>query len=366
MIVSSGQEMKTFAALTDDPVGVLHGAVDEVEGDRKQWDPWVMSEESRIREVIEYINKGMLDQARSTAARHQSEERWRTEKELRRFLDDPGPPGDIDPPKVVVYFADTMRSNPGEHYLGFFSALDRRSDPALRSSALDCVRVRELLRPRHRRGQRSRRAPVHGRGPGTDIRHADLDRRDAKAVRGPGSDPHPTAHHRRSGQPGRPRARDRRPGVSQRSQVASKIAKRIEQDLACVYVMSFDGSGAPGGQSVGGPAPRASPQRSRPRHAGVLVVQSESRALTSRLLASFAAPEAVEAEIRSQSVLIPTGYVDGTIQRSRAAVRSGLAGLRRPRGISGCPWSRVARSGRTRPGASRFRCPASRSCSRPR
>jgi len=320
MIVSSGQELRTFAALTSD-VGVLHDALDEVEDDRKQWDPWVWSEDSRIAEVIEYINNGMLEEARATASRHQSEERWHTEKELRRFSMILAHLGDIDPPKVVVYFADTMRSNPGEHYLGFFSALDRESDPALRASALAAFAsgnsFERVIDEASANGVRLYTIEAQGLTSDTPTSTGVMRRQFG------GQDAIPTRRRVTDAQDSMVSLARETGGQAFLNGVkATKIANRIEQDLACVYVVSFDGASLPEDSPL---AVRVRVHRPKVEaHArGRFVMQSESRALTSRLLASFAAPDAVESAIGSRSVLIPTGYVDG---RFRALVQMFVPG----------------------------------------
>jgi hypothetical protein len=59
-------------------------------------------------------------QALAQARRYAAEERSRQERDLRRLSMVLGRLSDFDPPKAVLYFADTMRQNAGEHYLSFF------------------------------------------------------------------------------------------------------------------------------------------------------------------------------------------------------------------------------------------------------
>jgi hypothetical protein len=79
-------------------------------GDMDTFDPYAATEEAR-RAAVHH-----LELARIYAA----EERWRQEQDLgrlgmvlRRFAA-------FEPPKIVLYFADTMRQNAGEHYLSLF------------------------------------------------------------------------------------------------------------------------------------------------------------------------------------------------------------------------------------------------------
>jgi VWFA-related protein len=314
MIVSSGQELRTFSSLTTD-VQALHAAVDTVEGDRKQWDPWVMSEDSRIAEVIDKINDGMLEEARARAAQHQAEERWRAEKELRRFSMILAHLGDLDPPKVVVYFADTMRRNPGEHYLGAFSRLDRRSDPFLRASALDAFAssgsFERVIDEASAHGVRIYAVEAQGLTTASPTTTGVMSRPYG------GQELNSTRHVSDAQDSLVTLARETGGQAFLNGVRANKIAKRIEDDLACVYVISFDGEGLPED------SPLAVRLRvNRPKVAaetrGRLVVQSESAGLTSRLLAAFAAPDAIDASVQSRSVLVPTGFVEG---RYRALVQ---------------------------------------------
>jgi VWFA-related protein len=320
MIVSSGEELRTFAPLTGDRAA-LHAAVDAVEGDRKQWDPWVMSEDSRIGEIIDYINKGMLDQAKSAANRHHGEERWRAEKELRRFSMVLAHLGDVDPPKVTVYFADTMRRNPGQHYLGFFSASERRDDAGLRSSTMDSFAsgssFERVIDEASAHGVRLYTVEAQGLTTETPTSTGVMGRQFG------GQDSIPTTRRVTDAQDTLVSlARETGGQAFLNGAKSTRIANRIAEDLACVYVVSFDGGELPEDSPL---AVRLRVHRPKvdAQTRGRLVVQSESRALTSRLLAAFAAPEAVRAEVRSHSMLVPTGWVDG---KYRALVQLAVPG----------------------------------------
>ena len=122
MIVSAGQDLRTFSELTDDRARLMQ-ALRTLNGDHGQWDPWVQQEEGRIGEIVTILNDPPYDVSRalSVARAHQREERWRTQKALHLFSMVLGRMSELDPPKAVVYFADTVRKNAGDHYLSFFA-----------------------------------------------------------------------------------------------------------------------------------------------------------------------------------------------------------------------------------------------------
>jgi VWFA-related protein len=313
MIVSSGQELRTFASITTDK-NVLHDAIDTLERDRKQWDPWVASEDSRTREILDHLGDGRLEQAKTAARMHQAEERWRTEKELRRFSMILANLGDVDPPKVVVYFADTMRRNPGEHYLSLFSQHDR--DFTMRAAEMDAFAsgssFERVVDEASAHGLRVYAIEAQGLTSDTPTTTGVFQRQ------GGGEDLVPGRRGLRDAQDSLVALALETGGQAFLHGVpAARIAKRIEQDMACVYVISFDGSDLPEDSPLA-----VSLRVKRPgveaHSRGRLVVQSESRALTSRLLAAFAAPDAVDTEVVSRRSLVPTGFVDG---RYRALVQ---------------------------------------------
>jgi VWFA-related protein len=106
MIVANAAQLQTVVPLTSD-VAQLDVALAKMVDDMDMFDPYAATEEARRAAVSN------LEMARLYAA----EERLRQEQDLgrlwmvlRRFAA-------FDPPKIVLYFADTMRQNAGEHYL---------------------------------------------------------------------------------------------------------------------------------------------------------------------------------------------------------------------------------------------------------
>ena len=95
-----------------------------------------------------------------------------------------------------------------------------------------------------------------------------------------------------------------------RSCRARKIAATIKRDLSCVYLLSFDVS-----HFRDDTTHRVTVRVNKPKvkvHArGQITVQSESRRLTSRLMAAFASPQTMQSQLPVSGILIPTGFKNG-------------------------------------------------------
>jgi VWFA-related protein len=164
-IVSAGLRVQAFTDWTDDPA-VLLGALDQLERDPLHLDTYPAQEDLRVAEVIQTFESyqdltdgqnqllvrkarsigslaGLLDGlgrsagpsadaaiARNKRIAHQSalgvarayqrDERAHAKTALDRFASVLGVFGAVAPPKAVVYFADTVRANPGDHYVELF------------------------------------------------------------------------------------------------------------------------------------------------------------------------------------------------------------------------------------------------------
>ncbi len=304
MIVSSAAELKTFANLTTDRQ-VLLEALDTLEADTKQWSQWSALEETRIEEVLKEINEYQADRAQSIARRHSQEEHWRTEKALRRFTMVLGRLADIPAPKAVVYYADTMRRNAGGHYLGFFGANAREQSGALAAVSTDSLSAtgawEKTIDEAAAHGVRlftvqaeGQVAPARQRAtnpsPGVDIGARTRRTKDAQDSLA-GFALETGGRHFLNGV--RPK----------------KIAATILEDMECIYLLSFDASELPEDRSL-----PVRVRMNRPKVSayvrGRLVVRSEAAMLTSRLMAAFAAPDAVRTGDEIQTTIIPTGFAD--------------------------------------------------------
>jgi VWFA-related protein len=307
MIVSAGQDLRTFCEMTADPAQLMQ-ALRTLNADQRQWIPWVQQEESRIAEVLEILNEPPYDVSRalSVARGHQREERWRTQKALHLFSMVLGRMSELDPPKAVVYFADTMRKNAGDHYLSFFSRRVEGSEgDASGLTAFTAAHAFDrVLEEATAMGIRVFTIEARGLVSPPNLGLA------AESAAGRSSPVANTQSYRD--------AQDSLVGMALESGGraflngvrARKIAAQVKDDLTCVYLLSFDASHLRQNTTH-----RVVVRVDRPEvdiHVrGQLTVQSESRRLTSRLMAAFASPQSARPQLEVNGVVVPTGFVDG-------------------------------------------------------
>ncbi len=342
MIISSGRELATVAPLTSDPAALL-AALDRLDKDRRQWDFYATEEISRIAEVMNALNDEMgggVERSLMRARGFQIEESWQMQKAVHRLDMVLGALADIDPPKAVLYFADTMRSNPGAHYLSLFSESVQHprtgeerqiygesamieSDSSFGALTLDKVinlaAAHDIrLYTIQAEGLVDHSMSLEGKGP--SFRAAGY----AAAQSLPVARIHDAQDTLTSmaletgGQPflnGVP---------------ASRIASRVLQDLSCVHLISFDPTDFPVDQPLAVRL-RVSKPGVTVHARGRLVIQSESSRMTTRLLGAFAAPEAIGRTTALRTGVIPTGYRDGSFS---ALIQVAVPGSRQ----SGASW----------------------------
>ncbi len=325
IVSNAGRLAVIEPATTEAPL--LLDALRRLERDRTQWDFYAEQEDERVADVVELLNTGNdVNRAIAAARSHQRAEHVLTDRTLRRLAVVLGRLAEAAPPKVVLYFADALRSNPGEHYLEFFGTQLRRTTPALRAVALDTlgaglpfdrvvneavahgirfypVLAQGLVAPRDRtlttpEGlSQTRTVPDSAR-----VRFRDAE----NALGSLGSE---TGGH-----------------AFLRGESARRIAGRIEEDRACLYVASFD----PAGFQLDA-ALRISVESRRDdvrlRARGRVLIQSERARLATRLLGAFSMERAAEngGDLRAQ--LIPTGFDDG---RWRALLQISVPGTPLP------------------------------------
>jgi len=311
MIVSSARELATIAPLTSSSPKLLE-ALGRLEKDRAQWSPYATLEESRVDEVLKILDDPMggLHQAIGRARFYQAEETWEMQKSMNRLSMVMGALADVDPPKAVFYFADTMRSRPGGHFLSLFSDADQKYDSAdqlqadasFGSMAMDRI-ITE--------------AAAHG------IRFYPIEAQGLVSLsmsQGIGFGASYFANN--SKLPSSVRIHDAQDTLSAMALetggqaflngvVGAKIANRVLKDLSCVFLLSFDASGL----QLDEPLP-ISVQVGKPgvsvQARGRLVIQSESSRLTSRILAAFSTPQVTRSDVPLEVRLIPTGYAGGS------------------------------------------------------
>jgi len=303
-VVSAAGRVSVYADRVSSIEAGLEG-LERLARDPEQWDPTVGQEEERVRELERMLqdpgDPNPLLRAVVRARQYYSEELWRTERAFQKFATVLSMIAEDPPPKVVVYFADRARKLAGEHYLRFFS----ESVVAKRFMPL---------------GEESRSLPASMLR-GTPLRHwgaqAYFDRvvREASGhgirlytVQGEGLVPSSRriedAQNTLVGFAAETGGRAFLHGVA-----ASKMARWIEEDLSCVYLISFRPEGLREDERLPvSVVVRRSKVRVQVR--GVVVVPSRGSRLVSKLLAAFVAPES-SGDGSFGVEVIPTGYEKG-------------------------------------------------------
>ncbi len=350
MVVSNGARLSTFARWTTDAQALLR-AVEKIRSDPEQRDPTAGFEETRVAELEREIAAArqlraasdgsagakpsstpsdppatasaaspgsvhgvggqpqrdpvdawlkragvtLSERVAEAAGKYEEDERWQAEVDLQRLASILGFLVDAEAPRAVLYFADTMRHNAGEHYLRLLA--DALSGPD--------------GDPPGGMGQ----VPSRGRASGAEIRFAEVIR-DASAdrirfypIRAEAPVPStPRMQDARDTLVALGRETGGRPYVD--GTPASKIADGILDDLSRLCRMRFDPTGLP----VDEPLPlrvRALRPGVKARAPATITARSEKARATARLLASLAVPETMRNGIPIRANLIPTGYQDG-------------------------------------------------------
>lgn len=344
MIVSNGRGVKTIAPFTSDSEELLR-TLKALEEDKLEWDVYPQQEHERLEEVLYVLNKDGVERARARARIFALDDRWRTERNVRRLSMTLGLLTEVDSPKAVLYFADTMRNNPGSVYLDLFPEHPIQHvfpelllDHVIQEASAHDIR----FYPIEAQGLSTASGTPVGFGPAGARVHLDQN---------------PSLIGVRE-------AQDSLVGLAAETggaafvngASADKIAKRVIADLSCLYLISFDPAG------LREDVPLAVAVKTRREDVtlqarGEIVIQSESARRTSRLLAAFLAPDAQKGDVPLSMRLIPTGYEDGSFS---ALVQVAVPGINAPGSIWDLGASLVSRervreegSGRisvTRPG----------------
>ncbi len=325
MIVSNARRMAVVQELTQDEETLL-SALRRLENDRTQWDSYAEQEDARIEEIVRLLNDDQLHRAIAEARSCQRAERLLADKTLRRLAVIVGRLADLPPPATVFYFADTIRSNAGEHYLTFFGAQLRKSNLALTGIATDAL-VSGLPFDRV-----ANEAAAHGVRFYTVLARGLITPMD----RTPAA---PQALIQTKAVPvsSRLRFRDAQNTLANlatetggsaflRGETGKRIATRVHEDSSCVYVASFDATG------FARDAPLRVIVKSRRddvelRTRGRLVLQSREARLASRLLGAFSMERGSDFELELGASVIPIGFDDG---RYRALLQVSVPGTSLP------------------------------------
>ena len=307
MIVSGARKLEVIQEMTSDP-DILADGLDRLQRNREQWSTWAVEEDKRVQELLYALwEEKNTDHALSIARLHQRAEIWEAEKSLHRVHMIMGRLAELDPPKAFVYFADTMRKNPGEHYLTYFGnkmiSGQNFGGTSIATSAMMAGNAMDRI-INHASALGIRFYTVQGEGLVSESMLTAWSGTEANA-----------------GRPNQVRVRDAQDTLAGLAREtggawflngvrAGKIVERIQDDLACMYLVSFP----PGDFPEDTPLPvRLTTSRSKVRiqTRGRLVIQSESARSTARLLSSFATASGGVTEHLISGVVVPTGYEDG-------------------------------------------------------
>jgi len=304
LIVSSGAKVKTYSDMTGDH-DVLLEALDTMYNDRDSWwDPTQRPEESRIQEVLEALNTRTVDEAAGVARMHQAEERWRAEKAMRRFSMVLGRMAEVPQPKAVLYFADRLRSNPGEHFVSYFNQRQIQRNASLRNALSDAdwgaLSYQNIVNEANAHGARLYTVQAEGMTGLGSITY-----RNTSSVVTAG-----TRHITDAQNTLVSLAAETGGEAFLRGVKSTKIAARIKDDLSCMYLLSFDAARLPRNEAV---AVKLTSDRAgvTVKARGQIFIQSHAARQTSRLLSAFTAPDAISGGGRVRGRLVPVGFEDG-------------------------------------------------------
>jgi hypothetical protein len=314
MIVSGADKIKSYGDLTGDPITLLK-AINTLEEDRDQWDTYASLEYRRLLDIMEEMPQtgsgtaGRVDlhRALNLARLYYSEELWRAERDNRRFSMVLGRIAGLDGPKVVIYFADNMRTRAGMHYLDLFGAAQKgRIIQEFGADGFDVNRYSSVSGSTL--GALTTFDQVVDKASAYGIRLYTVQ---AEGLVMAGDQNVPTTNRVRDAQDTLRDFALETGGTAFLNGVrATKIAQQISNDLECLYIVSFDPEGFDHDRSLAVKLFVDQPEV-KVKVRGRVVVQSESSRLTSELLAAYANPGAGEADVPVRATVIPTGYDDG-------------------------------------------------------
>ncbi len=330
MVVSNAAELHTYVPLTDDP-SVIVRALERMKSDRAEWDFYASQEEDRVADVERLLgvsgdaSNANIEMAIARARAYQLEERWRQERDLRRLEMILGRLADIDAPKAILYFADTMRANAGEHYLSFFgpttlgaTAKGQVMETYIRNDAeTGKMNLDRVIDQAAALGIRF--FTVEGAGLVADSLNL-ASRSGASTTRSSAEFAANSQRHRDAQETLASLATETGGRAFLNGAPSAKVARRINDDLRCVFLISFDPRGFPRDTPL--EVKVKTKLRDVEIHVrGRTVIQGDSSRLTAKLLASFAAPEASRSDFPVRVGVVPLGYRRGEfVARVQVAV----------------------------------------------
>ena len=323
MIVSNADRQVTLAGFTADQAELL-AALDTLEIDPTQLSTWATKESVRIDSIITAMNDvDTVEHAAAVARQHQRQDRMLTEKNLKRLEATLPRLAGLPPPKVVIYFADTMRYNAGELYLGFFSPEVIGAVPTLSTMRTDSLTARIAFdRVVHKASANGIRFyPIHAEGLTFEVQRLGLTGRGLIKA---GDVPTVTSDRSRMAQDSMASLAVETGGSYFINGPSSRvIADTIRSDLNCLLIVSFD----PAPYSMDEPHRfliKLKRKGARLHSRGQVLFQSDSKKLTDRLLAAFTAPGSDDPQISVIESLIPLDFAGGEFKALLQVAVSGV------------------------------------------
>jgi hypothetical protein len=321
VVMSSGQKLMQ-SELTDDAAALV-SYVEQIMKSPSQWTEYAYaeSEESRYRQV------GRSMSAVHTARVFQLEEGLYTRGRLRRLAGTLGFMAEIDPPKVVFYFADIIRRRAGDHYMYPFESGTGPSANQAFMNLNSLAAIAEFDRVTEIAGAHGIRLyTVSARGDRKPILHGAIaNRRLTEAEDTMKSLAAETGGAWFKGGEGRR-------GVE-------RVVQRVREDLGCFYLLSFyphelrqDSKLAVRVRfNVDSPRFEQLDRRFEIRSRGQTVVQSPGKRQESMLLAAHLATDVFD-DPSGRGAVIPLGFEDG---KYRALVQFVVSGVGIPAELAG-------------------------------
>ena len=301
-IVSSGSRLATLQGFTDQPERLL-AALQRLGNDPVQQDSYATLEFTRERDIADLLRRPPREAACGLGKTYMREEAARSRQALELLETTLTRFSRIDEPKIALYFADTMRDEPGRHYLvpvGRDCVLGA-GDTMLSFEKLhaDAAAFGVKLYAVQAEGMGENFPPGSFRG---------VAQRDAQGgLKAMALDTGGDAFFS---------------GAS-----AANMAKKIEADAACVYLLSFDPKDLPEDRSLSMDV-RITVPGVRVRTQTSVTVPSESARRTSMLLAAFLNEVGDADTVAMRGGIVPLDVVEG---RLRLLVQTSLPETQDPR-----------------------------------
>ncbi len=310
MVLSNSGRLAVIEDFTSDPQRLLD-ALDRLENDRTQWDVFATEEETRVDYVVDALNKDdQIHRAVSAARRFQREERWHTERNLRRLEVSLSRLATQSPPKAVVYFADSLRSNAGAHYLSFFGETlrDHATVSLIGSSSFSAgLPLDRVIDEAVAQGIRMYPILAQGQQTALDLTHpTGLAMSKTRSV--PAS---AQARHRDTQNTLANLAAETGGEAFLRGRPARKIARGILDDFSCMYVVTYDPLDLPEDAPLR-VVVKVNREGAILQSRGRTVIRGESARLAAQLRSAFLFDRDPASEADLMAQVVPTGFDDGS------------------------------------------------------